>query len=110
MNEAQHNVRAILRNAHDFDWSLQGFGMFRAYLCDMVRVHVWDSRFRVQGVSDVHDHPYLGQFQYFVDCIRANRRPHNDLAHCAHVHEVCFAIQQAVKARKAVKVLKTPGT
>ena len=59
--------------------------------------------------GDVHDHPYLGQFQYFVDCIRANRRPHNDLAHCAHVHEVCFAIQKAVRGRKAVKVLKTPG-
>ena len=60
--------------------------------------------------GDVHDHPYLGQFQYFVDCIRANRRPHNDLAHCAHVHEVCFAIQQAAKTRKAVKVPKTAGT
>ena len=59
--------------------------------------------------GDVHDHPYLGQFQYFVDCIRNNRRPHNDLAHCSHVHEVCFAIQQSVKTRKAVRVPKTPG-
>jgi predicted dehydrogenase len=60
--------------------------------------------------GDVHDHPYLGQFQHFIDCIRTNRRPHNDLANCAHVHEVCFAIQQAVRTRKAVKVPKTPGT
>lgn len=59
--------------------------------------------------GDVHDHPYLGQFQYFVDCIRKNRRPHNDLAHCSHVHEVCFAIQKAVKTRKAVRVLRTAG-
>jgi predicted dehydrogenase len=59
--------------------------------------------------GDVHDHPYEGQLRYFVDCIRDNRRPHNDLAHTAHAHEVCFAIQQAVKLRKTVKVKKTPG-
>ena len=60
--------------------------------------------------GDVDDHPYLGQLEYFVDCIRTNRRPHNDLNHCAHVHEVIFAVNEAIKSRKTVKVRKTPGT
>lgn len=59
--------------------------------------------------GDVHDHPYAGQLQYFVDCVRNNKRPHNDLAHTAHVHEVCFAITEAIKRKKTVKVPKTPG-
>jgi len=60
--------------------------------------------------GDVDDHPYLGQLEYFVDCIRKNKRPHNDLAHTSHVHEVCFAIEDAIKKRKTVKVPKTPGS
>lgn len=41
-------------------WTLQGFGMLRTYLGDAEewRLHVWDSRFRVPGVTDVHDHPW----------------------------------------------------
>lgn len=57
--------------------------------------------------GDVHDHPYEGQLRYFVDCIHGNRRPHNDLAHCAHAHEVCFAIQDSIRTRRAVRVKKT---
>lgn len=60
--------------------------------------------------GDVNDHPYVGQFQYFVDCIRNNRRPHNDLKAAAHVHEVCFAVEEAIKSRRNVKVKRTPGT
>lgn len=39
-------------------WSLQGFGMFRTYFPGDVRLNVWDSRYRVRGVSLVHDHPW----------------------------------------------------
>jgi predicted dehydrogenase len=60
--------------------------------------------------GDVHEHPYLGQHTYFVECIRARKRPHNDLRDAAHVHEVIFAIDQAVRQRKTVKVPRTPGT
>lgn len=60
--------------------------------------------------GDVGDHPYLGQLQYFVDCIRTGDRPHNDLASCAHVHEVMFAIQTALEERREVEVQRTPGT
>ncbi len=54
--------------------------------------------------GDVHDHPYLGQLSYFVDCIRRGERPHNDLAACAHVHEVMFAIQDAIAQQRTVVV------
>lgn len=54
--------------------------------------------------GDVHDHPYLGQLSYFVDCIRRGERPHNDLAACAHVHEVMFAIQDALAQRRTMAV------
>jgi len=58
----------------------------------------------------VEHHPYQGQFEEFVACIRAGRRPHNDLNHCAHVHEICFAIEEAAKSGRSVTVKKTPGT
>lgn len=56
--------------------------------------------------GDVNDHPYLGQLQYFVDCLRSGERPHNDLQAAAHVHEVIFAINEAIKSKRVVKVLK----
>ena len=34
----------------------------------------------------------------------------HDLAACAHVHEVMFAIQKSLKERCEVEVLRTPGT
>ena len=58
----------------------------------------------------VEHHPYQGQFEYFVDCIRKDERPHNDLARCAHVHEICFAIEEAAKLGRAVRVKRTAGT
>lgn len=51
-------VRSILRNALDFEWSLQGFGMLRLYLTKDVRLHVWDDRYQVNNVSLLHDHPW----------------------------------------------------
>ncbi len=60
--------------------------------------------------GDVHDQPSLGQFEHFVGCIRQGRRPSNDLRNTAHVHEVCFAIERALRERRTVKVRRTPGT
>ena len=52
-------VKEILSHAANFDWSVQGFGMFRLYLGGKAtRLHVWDSRFRAISVSDIHDHPW----------------------------------------------------
>ncbi|MFQ5504952.1 MAG: Gfo/Idh/MocA family protein [Planctomycetota bacterium] len=54
--------------------------------------------------GDVDDHPYLGQLQHFVDCIREGQRPHNDLAATRHVHEVMFAIQESIGSRELCAV------
>lgn len=49
---------SILMSPNDRDWTLQGFGMLRTYLPGDVRLHVWDSRYRVENVSLIHDHPW----------------------------------------------------
>jgi len=49
----------VLRNWKRYEWTLQGFGMLRAYLFGReLRLHVWDSRFAVPGVTTIHDHPW----------------------------------------------------
>lgn len=47
-------------NPQGHEWTIQGFGMLRVYLTadKSWRLHVWDSRFRVSGVTDIHDHPW----------------------------------------------------
>lgn len=60
--------------------------------------------------GDVANHPYLGQHTYFVDCVRRNKMPHNNLNDAAHVHEVVFAINEAIGTRKSVKIKRTVGT
>lgn len=52
-------VRAILEKPLGFEWTLQGLGMLRTYIGDgSVRMHVWDSRHAVPGVSQMHTHPW----------------------------------------------------
>lgn len=51
-------VRKILERPLGHEWSLQGFGMLRLYLSDELRMHVWDSRYAAEGVSEVHTHPW----------------------------------------------------
>lgn len=59
--------------------------------------------------GDVADHPYKSQFESFKACIEQDKRPHNDLSSCGHVHDVMFAIQEAVRTKKTVEVATTPG-
>jgi hypothetical protein len=58
MNNVKALTRAIIEHPNDYDWSLQGFGMLRLYLEDNIRMHIWDSRYRVKDVSMMHDHPW----------------------------------------------------
>lgn len=59
--------------------------------------------------GSVKDHPYLGQLREFVAAVREGRRASNDLRSCAHVHEVMFAVEEAIRARRTVRVKRTPG-
>lgn len=54
--ESQALASAILHHANHFEWSLQGMGFIRLHLVGHCRLHVWDRRFRVPGVSMIHDH------------------------------------------------------
>ncbi len=38
------------------NFTVQGFGFMRLRVSPDVRLHVWDARLRIAGVSDVHDH------------------------------------------------------
>ena len=58
LREMQAFAATILEKATAFQWSLQGFGMFRLYLSKDVRLHIWDDRFRVADVTDWHTHPW----------------------------------------------------
>ena len=51
-------VRAILKSPYDLEWSLQGLGMLRTYLDDERRLHIWDDRYQVHNVSQMHTHPW----------------------------------------------------
>lgn len=50
-------VQSVLRCPR-MEWSIQGFGMLRAYLSKEVRLHVWNPEFAVPNVSSIHDHPW----------------------------------------------------
>ncbi len=52
-------VYYLLKNRAELpaaDWTAQGFGFLRLKINDHMRLHVWDSRLRQPGVSDIHDH------------------------------------------------------
>lgn len=48
----------ILEDPTRYEWSLQGFGMLRFYITQEIRLHIWDSRYRVGNVSGIHTHPW----------------------------------------------------
>lgn len=62
MNEPSARViKGILENPLvGLKWTLQGFGMLRAYLSEdeVWRLHIWDQDMSVEDVSTVHDHPW----------------------------------------------------
>ncbi len=57
-------VKSILESAIDYEWSIQGFGMLRLYLEPEVRLHIWDSHYRIESASLVHTHPW--NFESFI--------------------------------------------
>jgi len=55
-------VSTILRDKNR-EWTVQGFGFLRTYfgppeLPKKYRLNLWDSKFTVQNVSTIHDHPW----------------------------------------------------
>jgi hypothetical protein len=56
------DIRKILENPLDREWSIQGLGMLRTYLDDkkVQRLHVWsdEARGMWDGASELHTHPW----------------------------------------------------
>ena len=48
----------VLENWSRREWTLQGLGMLRTYVGPSHRLHVWDPRFAVEDVTDMHTHPW----------------------------------------------------
>ena len=59
-------VRSILFHCHMYQWTIQGLGMLRMYLSKDVRLHIWHSSAVVEGVSDMHTHPWDFESQVVV--------------------------------------------
>jgi hypothetical protein len=58
MNTIKLLVRSILEHPLQYKWTLQGLGMLRMYLSPEVRLHVWNSAFKVKNASPLHTHPW----------------------------------------------------
>ena len=70
-------VRYILHNRLSIpikDWEVQGFGFMRLRLDANTRLHIWDSRLRTPGVSDVHDHAQWGFTSHIISGNMVNIR------------------------------------
>lgn len=59
-DKIEHALYILDYPDHQKDWSVQGFGMLRTYLNggDEWRLHIWHSCLRVEGVTDIHNHPW----------------------------------------------------
>lgn len=51
-------ARHIVAHPYGFDWTLQGFGMFRLYLSPELRLHVWSPSHAIPNVTMLHTHPW----------------------------------------------------
>ena len=54
--------------------------------------------------SDVKHHPFQGEIDHFVECIRNNRESHCNLDDAVKTHEVIFAAQKCYQTRSPVSL------
>lgn len=56
----ESQIRKMLANPYDLNWSIQGFGMLRAWLDPdgIERLHIWDTDLANPEVSTIHNHPW----------------------------------------------------
>lgn len=48
----------ILKNPSNYEWEVQGLGMLRTYLNKDTRFQIWNKDLIVDGVTDIHTHPW----------------------------------------------------
>lgn len=54
--------------------------------------------------ADVSHHPFQGQMNHFVECIRTGHESHCNLEDAIKTHEIVFAAQQSYATRQPVKL------
>ncbi len=54
--------------------------------------------------SDVSHHPFQGEMDHFVDCIRAGRESHCNLADAAKTHAIVFAARACYSTGRPVRI------
>ncbi len=47
--------------------------------------------------GDVHHHPFDGEINHFVECIRQGSESHCNIADAYQTHELCLAIDQSIE-------------
>jgi predicted dehydrogenase len=53
----------------------------------------------------VAHHPFRGEIDHFVDCVRTGRESHVNLADAANTHQACFAADESASAGGAPVVV-----
>lgn len=81
-------VRKILEAPTEYDWSIQGLGMLRLYLDDTHRMHIWDDRYQVEDVSQMHTHPWNFQSTIIAGVIHNHRFVESSQAHEYHRQKI----------------------
>lgn len=76
---------------------------------------IWSHRFQGQkdwieiptilpDTADVGHHPFQGQIDHFVDCIREDKESHCNLEDAIHTHEVALAAQECYETGLPVRL------
>lgn len=54
--------------------------------------------------GDVKHHPFFGEINHLVDCILKDSEPMSSIPRSKHVHDICFASEEAAKTGKPVQL------
>lgn len=54
--------------------------------------------------SDVHHHPFAGEVDHFIRCLREDHRPLPDIEDAAETIEICLATEMSARQGKSVKL------
>ena len=54
--------------------------------------------------SDVSHHPFQGEIDHFLDCLRNDHPSHCDLANAIKTHEIAFAAIESARLRQPVRL------
>ncbi len=54
--------------------------------------------------GDVTHHPFVGEIDHFIDCIRMGKESHVNVADAVKTHEICLASEMSAATRKPVSL------